>query len=365
VPSGGQSVIRASRKRQFQLADKQGIRMMGPRRCRAFTLVELLVVMSIIGILVALLLPAVQAAREAARRVSCQNNVKQLGLACRTYEDVYKRLPGGGIVQKNTHPTIQFGSFDARSGKQFSWIVLILAQFEQQAIRDAFDFNQDVFHQPQNPQETFIETLLCPSDLHQRNYFVHSSGVRFAKGNYAAWVSPYHTDLQIEFPGAMGGDGLRLQEVIDGLSGTILLSEVRTRGDEDDQRGAWALPWTGSTHLSFDMHHVNHVLEESGAFVAYEIPYILEQVQTPNNEGPNADILYQCPDPGAARLDKMPCLRYRDANYLSAAPRSLHPGGVNSVFLDGHVEFIVDDVEAVPFAYKVSINDGDVRSLLP
>src|SRR6188474_2683919 len=96
---------------------------------RAFTLVELLVVIAIIGVLVALLLPAVQAAREAARRMSCSNNLKQLSLALHNYEDTHKTLPPAGI-----------------DSNQMSWTVLLLPYMEQKPLYDQFNFNKGAWN---------------------------------------------------------------------------------------------------------------------------------------------------------------------------------------------------------------------------
>src|SRR5438046_2235683 len=102
------------------------------KRAQGFTLVELLVVIAIIGILVALLLPAVQAAREAARRTQCKNNIKQLSLGCLLHEDAHKYLPSGGWRDSYwADPNRGYG------GKQpGSWYYNILAYIEEQALRD-------------------------------------------------------------------------------------------------------------------------------------------------------------------------------------------------------------------------------------
>ncbi len=338
-------------------------------RRTGFTLIELLVVIAIIGILVSLLMPAIQAAREAARRIQCSNNIKQIATAIINFESAHRRLPPSGIVGENDEANIAFGKFDPQSGKMISWAVLVLPYLEEDSLYREFDLTRPVTDQPTNPQARHVTTYLCPSDSAGRRFFQHpdlAEGVRFAKGNYAAFVSPFHIDLQVRYPGALGGgvwvqqDGKRLgqslRKVKDGLSKTIMLSEVRTRDNPRDQRGAWALPWAGSSLLAVDMHH----------FPLSKKPYepwrlTIPAAQVPNNRGINVDMLYDCPDVERAQLEDMPCATWgkQDPNfYLSAAPRSMHPGGVVAAAMDGHVRFLPDDIDPILMALMVSTNDG-------
>ena len=146
----------------------------------------------------------------------------------------------------------------------------------------------------------------------------------------------------------------------DGTSSTLLISEVLTRAHTQDQRGVWALPWTGSSQLAFDMHdEVDPVNFSSGGYSPD--PRSLGLTQPPNNRGPNTDMLYACPDPVGAQLERMPCNVYERGtprDYLSAAPRSQHPGGVNVVYADGHVAFLNDGVDQLTMAYLIHISDG-------
>ena len=345
---------------------------LGECRLRAFTLVELLVVIAIVGILITLLLPAVQQAREASRRISCTNNLKQLALATQSYTDVYKVLPPSGLVEKKeltTSKGLTYPVFDQLSGKMFSWVVVLLPFIEETNLYDQFDMTVSVLEQPNEPQRHAVQTLLCPSDGGQVRMYMDeefTQGKWFAKGNYAAFTSPFHTDLQLLFPGALIAKGQKLSKVIDGTSKTVVFSEVRTRDDPWDERGVWALPWNAATLLAPDMHHDQ--VEGYGGFSPLLKQYILEQTQLPNTIGPNRDILMRCNEEtlADAQLDGMPCEKWKWplglAGYISAAPRSMHFGGVNMALLDGHVGFLSDNVDPVALAYLVDIRDGQVNT---
>ncbi len=337
------------------------------RRVAGFSLVELLVVIAVIGVLIALLLPAVQAARESARRLQCVNNLKQIALATQNYEATKKHLPPSGDVelQPRTYARVTYDSYRQTLGRQFSWVVFLLPYLEQQQLFDQFELDKTVFEQSSDPQASVLEQLLCPSDTARNRYFadeVVSLGRRFAKGNYAAYCTPYHTDVQMVHPGALIARGQSLHKIVDGLSNTVAFGEIRTRDHEQDERGAWALPWTAASLLAFDMHHDTAVPFDAD-FVAYA--RYADQTQSPNTLGPNSDMLQICPDLVEAQLDGMPCLNANTYLYLSAPSRSLHPGGVNTGYLDGHIEFVSDEVDEYTFAYLISVKDGQTQSTTP
>ncbi|MCI0359482.1 MAG: DUF1559 domain-containing protein, partial [Planctomycetaceae bacterium] len=229
-------------------------RAQSPRPIGGFTLVELLVVIAIIGVLVSLLLPAVQAAREAARRTKCMNNLHQHAIAIHNYLDTLQCFPASGIVDTS------LGDYDSKSGTMMSWIVLILPYAEQQPLHSQFNFGASVMAQPAtDPQAVQLEMLLCPSASSRGLFFqhpAHSNNRRLAKGNYAAFVSPYHVEYQARFPGVLTSHERQTDARVrlDGLSNTLMLSEVLTREEPTDQRGAWAVGWCGASQLAFDLH---------------------------------------------------------------------------------------------------------------
>ncbi|QDV75424.1 DUF1559 domain-containing protein [Botrimarina mediterranea] len=333
------------------------------RRERAFTLVELLVVIAIIGILVALLLPAVQAARESARRMQCSSNLKQLALAVLNYEGSKKRLPpGGSFGPKPSSPTATVNEI---SGLNHSWIVHILNEFEERSLYDQFDLKAtNVAMTPGSPAANQPASLLCPSDGAVGRRYEHrlikapdGSPSYFGKGNYAAFASAYHLD-RLGYPGAIPLFGQELRKISDGTSSTLLMSEVRTRDNEKDSRGAWALPWAGSALLAYDMHNINGPTAIDN-FEPDPIWLEEELARTPN--GLIYDSIDRCDDGEGALFEGMPCSgdsREGSASFRSAAPRSLHAGGVNTAFLDGHVQFLQEGVDPRVMTYLVYIQDG-------
>lgn len=194
---------------------------------RGFTLVELLVVIAIIGILVALLLPAVQAAREAARRMSCGNNCKQLGIALHNYHDSHGVFPPESIW-----------SYDPPSGRQprnYTWISLMLPYLEQQPLYNDINFKQPIWNQVDGSGNRIVglqlKILTCPSDpAISRDNGVGSHGMSFT--NYAG-AEGYDWWNRRTHP--LGGvftlnTSTKMRDILDGTSNTIAIGEVSSFG---------------------------------------------------------------------------------------------------------------------------------------
>lgn len=329
-------------------------------RPRGFTLIELLVVITIIGILIGLLLPAVQQIREAANRMSCQNNIKQLALACHNYATTHDKLP----------PSVQWDAGEApdRSDKfRANWVVLILPQLEQQAVHDSFNFDRHLSHSDNLlPRSTQLPVMICPTDYGHDVPFGLDGG-SWARGNYAANGANgrlqngtnNHQTVGPDSPGwqdkrrrgVMGANvSIKIDGAKDGTTNTLMLAEVRVGHNENDRRGTWAMGMAGSSALfwhgwSGDSNGPNNCLPRGHAddidgCNQLPLQFLIEDCMS-------------CPGPGGS---------------WQAAPRSRHVGGVNAAFMDGSVHFISDFIETTGsfggccgvWDYLIASSDGQV-----
>ncbi len=324
---------------------------MKKKSCRsntsAFTLVELLVVIAIIGVLVSLLLPAVQAAREAARRTQCQNNFKQVGLALITFHDVNGAFPPAASYDDQTARNPAYARVH-----QANWIIQVLPQMEQATLYDSFDLtipiSGDESTSPANYQArgTSIPALLCPSDSYNRESMFKgrssSEGGNWARGNIGAngalgfmgiSTNPAGNKDQIYWKdertrGIMGvNTSISMREITDGTSNTILAGELRAGVVSADSRGTWALNGHGASSLW------GHGSDNANG---------------PNSCLPGGDGLFECGSIEGAFGGKdalvsecMPC----DTIAGQGGPRSLHIGGAFFTFVDGSVHFISDFID--------------------
>jgi prepilin-type N-terminal cleavage/methylation domain-containing protein/prepilin-type processing-associated H-X9-DG protein len=201
----------------------------------AFTLVELLVVIAIIAILIGLLLPAVQKVREAAARIQCQNNLKQIGLACHNYHDAHQGLPPGYLA---TMPYVD-GATDTAPG--WGWGAFLLPYLEQDNLFRQIDLNQPVQTSP--AIRVMVKAYLCPSDVPPMSAFpitdpTGATVALAAPSSYAATVGPDASD--VADPTGLGvfyrNSHTRLTDITDGTSQTVMI------GDRAwvDSQGIWA-----------------------------------------------------------------------------------------------------------------------------
>ncbi len=323
-----------------------------------FTLVELLVVIAIIGVLIALLLPAVQAAREAARRSQCANNLKQIGLACHNFQDVYRQLPNGA---RDGYHMVNNQEIDpltwccrARTQKGFSWSYHILPFLEAKNIFDLATPSQDPAPQPNqqtyNPGEDAVArqalaTFYCPS----RRDPTPMGSAGFYRCDYAGNAGERGT-ARIRDPGSRGEKGpiiqtdfgrTRIELILDGSSNTILIGEKALHPFEFGSDGGDNERWNNA---GWDEDVVRYGAAVNSSGLAYGLPPI------PDTSAPRrvSGTWTQITDLGG-----------RTWGQWHPFFGSSHPGGVNFCMADGSVRLISFTVDAGVFRRLSLTNDGE------
>ena len=309
---------------------------------RGFTLVELLVVIAIIGILIALLLPAVQQAREAARRTSCTNNLKQIALALQTYHDSFGSFPPGYLADNVTASD----PASAEKGRGFAWSALILPQIEQTALHNAIDFEKDC-RDPNNLAlaHKHVKAFRCPSDAGEEHFEVTISSTDH-EIDVANYVGIYGYGNVTMRPGNPMGKGIfyrnsqvRMRDVLDGTSNTICSGE---RAQQHDFVSA-----------------LDPVASQSTWYAA--IPGIMRpagMVMPTMTEGSASMVLGHVGQPAMGMMPAMhhtPSTTNHIVNFSSR-----HPGGINFVAVDGSVHFLTTTVEYDTFRSLGIRDDGQV-----
>jgi prepilin-type N-terminal cleavage/methylation domain-containing protein/prepilin-type processing-associated H-X9-DG protein len=328
---------------------------MSPIR-RGFTLVELLVVIAIIGVLVALLLPAVQAAREAARRGQCQNHVRQVVLAAHGYHDTMQRFPAGWCRPHNA-----------------SAICSLLPYLEQGNRANTFDWTQDINGAATNAaaRSQDVKVYMCPSDQGIGRFFTGTSGTQGAeptgRNNYMPNMGNRANFAEVDNGVRQRANGIfyrnskvRLAEITDGTSNTALFSEC--------QRGPVVAPsagqdllvstevefgaWDGSPNVDVqrptqcESRTANTAKYRGGQYYRGGVIWtgFYNHTLTPNFKGRD-------------------CYRSSGLDSGHYAARSYHPSSVNVGMCDGSIRVANDSIDLVVWRAAGSVGDGETAAL--
>jgi len=332
---------------------------MHPRRSRGFTLVELLVVIAIIGILVALLLPAIQAAREAARRSQCVNNMKQLAIAFQNYHDTYKKLPRYNYTAVGPGGTCSYW-------EGFSAHTMILPYVEQQALWDSFqtaylactDLHEGWRNGFTSVRREPVPAFRCASDPGMR------FGADAGNNNYAMSIGPtLNVHGTSRCLGVFSRDfETNFADITDGTSTTILLGELLV-GDND---GGKYTPGDIVRGIAWPAGVVNNFPTEA-SLVAYGQACeagIGNHHSTGGREwingSPGQTFFHTVVPPNWQYPTCQTCAGcgWFDSDGVHPS-RSRHPGGANHALVDGSVRFISNDINLQTYQALGSKDNGE------
>lgn len=328
------------------------------RILRGFTLVELLVVIAIIGILVAMLFPAIQAVREAARRTACKNNIRQLGLAIHNYQSAITRFPSGyqyvpgSVFASQTGYPVAAGYEDANY-LGFSWGALILPYIEQLNVQNEINFKVPPFDAANlTPREMQLSVFLCPTDSWSYNNFVVRDDTvspieQYAAASYCAnWgpasgvadtPSDTSDDVNLDAtPDQSMGPFFRnsktsFRDVRDGTSSTLAIGE-RTNGPILDNNGN---PIGTPPHPNFEnvwiaaVRDIDAPDDDHGHMVLFDAEYGPNKAR---GEGTGADRGISAPHSGIAQF----------------------------AFLDGSVHSVNEEIDIQVYRAMASIRGGEI-----
>jgi prepilin-type N-terminal cleavage/methylation domain-containing protein/prepilin-type processing-associated H-X9-DG protein len=307
-------MIRCSRLLIYRAGSRP--RRMPPGR-PGFTLIELLVVIAIISVLIAQLLPAVQSAREAARRAQCCNNLMQVGLALQNYESSHEVLPPG--VVNLTGPVL-----DQPKGYGFGWMTQVLPYFEMKNVYNHFNLKIGLY-EPENSttRTNLVRSYLCPSD----NGPTRDSN-RIAMTSYAGVHHDVEAPIAADNHGVLFlNSAVRLEDVTDGTSMTLFVGEKLNDGLD--------LGWASGTRAS---------LRNTGLGV---------NRMPATGKKPTVS-------PSSLSADEAEELSKLGTPAFVGGFGSRHPGGSNFVFGDGSVRFIKSSISPKVYQHLANRADGEV-----